>query len=245
MMEVSGKVALVTGSSQRVGKQIALTLSEKGARVVIHYNLQREEALDVVKEIESAGGQAISVQGDIRRRSDWQRMREQILRKWQRIDILVNNAAIFYRTLFFEITDRDWDDFQNVNLKGVFLGSQLIGEIMVKNKSGKIINIADVSAETVWQNYIPYCVSKAGVVALTRGLAKALAPYVTVNAISPGTVLLAENYDAAEEQALIERTPLRRVGNPQDIAQTVLFLIEGSDFITGEVIRVDGGRSIN
>ncbi|OPX34883.1 hypothetical protein B1H10_02520 [candidate division KSB1 bacterium 4484_188] len=244
-MEVKDSVALITGSSHRVGKQIALTLSEKGARVVIHYNSQREEALDVLNEIKSAGGRAIAVRGDISRRSDWYRMRERILQKWQRIDILVNNAAIFYRTGFFEITDREWDEFQNVNLKGTFLGAQIIGEIMVKNKSGKIINIADVAAATVWSNYIPYCVSKAGVVALTKGLAKALAPYVTVNAVSPGTVLLAENYDHNEEQTLIERTPLKRIGDPTDVAKTVLFLIEGSDFITGEIINVDGGRSIN
>ncbi len=184
------------------------------------------------------------VQGNISIRADWLRMRDKIIEKFGKIDVLINNAAIFYRTPFFEVTDKEWYDFLDVNLKGTFYGCQIMGELMVKQRSGKIINIADVSAESVWPAYIPYCISKAGVITLTKGLAKALAPYVTVNAISPGTVLLAENYDEAEENYLIERTPLKRVGEPQDIANTAAFLIEGSDFITGTVINVDGGRSL-
>jgi NAD(P)-dependent dehydrogenase (short-subunit alcohol dehydrogenase family) len=109
---------------------------------------------------------------------------------------------------------------------------------------GKIINISDVSSETIWPSYIPYCVSKAGVVSITKGLAKALAPKVLVNCIEPGTVMLAKNYDKEEENILINKTPLKRIGTPEDIANTVLFLIEGSDFITGSVIKVDGGRSL-
>jgi len=115
---------------------------------------------------------------------------------------------------------------------------------MHAQKTGKIINISDVSSESIWANYIPYCVSKAGVIAITKGLAKALAPHVMVNCIAPGTVLLAESYDKKEEQNLINRTPLKRIGSPQDIANTALFLIEGSDFITGSTIKVDGGRTL-
>jgi NAD(P)-dependent dehydrogenase (short-subunit alcohol dehydrogenase family) len=171
-------------------------------------------------------------------------MLQTIISKWEKIDVLVNNAAIFYRTPFFEVSDFDWYNILDINLKGTFYGCQIMGEFMVKQRSGKIINIADVSAETVWPSYIPYCISKAGIIALTKGLSKALAPYVTVNAVSPGTVMLAEKYDPAEENYLIERTPLKRLGDPQDIANTVAFLIEGSDFITGTIINVDGGRSL-
>lgn len=244
-MNLQNRVCLVTGSNVRVGKTIALTLSEKGAKVVIHYRSQKITAEETADLIRAKGKDCLLVQGDISVRADWMRMRDKIVEKWNKIDVLINNAAIFYRTPFFEVSDKEWYDFLDINLKGTFYGCQIMGELMVKQRSGKIINITDVSAETAWPAYLPYCISKAGVITLTKGLAKALAPYVTVNAIAPGTVLLAENYDEAEENYLIERTPLKRVGDPQDIANTAVFLIEGSDFITGTVINVDGGRSLS
>lgn len=243
-MQLKNKVALVTGSSVRVGKTIALKLASGGAKIGVHYRLQKEDAEKTCREIEALHTEAISIRGDISKKDDWLHMKEKLLKKWGQIDILVNNAAIFYRTPFFEITEDDWNNFLNINLKGTYYGCQVIGEVMYQNKSGKIINIADVSSQNVWSDYIPYCISKAGVVALTKGLSKALAPFVTVNAISPGTVLLADNYDEQEENYLISRTPLKRVGQAEDIANSVAFLIEGSDFITGEIINVDGGRSL-
>ncbi len=244
-MNLKDKTVLITGSSERVGKIIATTLARSGARIVIHYHTQEKEAVQTAEEIMSVAKDVLIVKGDISKRNDWMGMRDNVLEKWGRIDVLVNNAAIFYKTPLFDISETDWDRFLDVNLKGTFWGCQVIGEVMTKNKSGKIINIADVSADHVWAGYIPYCTSKAGVVALTKGLAKALAPHVTVNAVAPGTVLLAEEYDEEEENYLIERTPLKRIGSPEDIANAVRFLIEGSDFITGTVINVDGGRSIN
>jgi len=243
-LKIDGKIALVTGSAHRVGREIALNLAKYGANVAVHYHTKADAAHQTADDIRSLGREAILLQGDISSKSNWLKMREEILSKWKKIDILINNAAIFYRTPFMDISEKDWDLFQNVNLKGTFWGCQVMGEIMYQNKSGKIINIADVAAENVWPNYIPYCVSKAGVIALTKGLAKALAPYVTVNAVAPGTVLLAEKYDEEEETRLIERTPLKRIGSPQDIANTVLFLLKDTDFITGEIIKIDGGRSL-
>jgi NAD(P)-dependent dehydrogenase (short-subunit alcohol dehydrogenase family) len=243
-MEISNKVALITGSSDRVGRIIALTLSAKGAKVAIHYYSNEDKALDTQREIERLGSKSMILCSDISQRKDWMDMVNKIKDRWGRIDILVNNAAIFYPTPFFEITDDQWDHFMDTNLRGTFYGCQIIGELMYRQKLGKIINIADVSAQNVWPGYIPYCISKAGVIALTRGLSKVLAPYVTVNAVSPGTVLLAENYNQEEEDYLISRTPLKRIGTPEDIANTIAFLIEGSDFITGEIINVDGGRSL-
>ena len=243
-MEISNKVALITGSSDRVGRIIALTLSAKGAKVAIHYYSNEDKALDTQREIERLGSKSMILCSDISQRKDWMDMVNKIKDRWGRIDILVNNAAIFYPTPFFEITDDQWDHFMDTNLRGTFYGCQIIGELMYRQKLGKIINIADVSSQNVWPGYIPYCISKAGVIALTRGLSKVLAPYVTVNAVSPGTVLLAENYNQEEEDYLISRTPLKRIGTPEDIANTIAFLIEGSDFITGEIINVDGGRSL-
>ncbi len=243
-MEIHQKVVLITGSAHRVGKVIATTLASKGAKIAVHYRTHKAEAEETAQKIETLGGKSMVLQGDISSRYDWENIRDNICGKWDTIDVLVNNAAIFYRTPFFKVTDQDWDKFMNVNLKGTFLGCQIIGEIMYNNQSGKIINIADVSAENVWPGFIPYCTSKAGVIALTKGMAQALAPHVTVNAVSPGTILLAENYDEEEENHLIQRTPLKRIGNPEDISNTVSFLIEGSNFITGTVINVDGGRSL-
>lgn len=243
-MQIEGSIVLVTGSGARVGKSIALRLAEKGACVVVHYHTQKAAAKKVVERINAMGTKALLIQGDVSRMDDWQRMSREVLDAFGRIDVLVNCAAIFYRTPFLQATPEQWDEFMAVNLKSVFMGCRVFGEIMVGQRQGKIINIADVAGEKIWPNYLPYCVSKAGVIALTRGLAKALAPHVTVNAIAPGTVLLAKDHDPKEEQALIDKTPLKRIGNPQDIANSVAFLIEGSDFINGAILNVDGGRSL-
>jgi len=243
-MQLQDKIALITGSADRVGRAIAMTLAARGADIAIHYHINKEKAVQTQKEIKNLNRKCIILQADISRRQDWINMKDLIDKQWGRIDILVNNAAIFYPTPFLEISDDQWNDFMDINLRGAFYGCQIMGKMMMEQKQGKIINIADVSAQNVWPGYIPYCISKAGVIALTKGLSKALAPHVTVNAVSPGTVLLAENYNQEEENYLISRTPLKRVGEAEDIANTVAFLIEGSDFITGEIINVDGGRSL-
>lgn len=243
-MLIKNKVVLVSGSADRLGKAIALVLAHHGARVVIHYFTNKEKAERTAREIGGMNEKVAIVQGNLSQKRDWQKIKEKILDTFGRIDVLVNNAAIFYKTPFFTTNMEDWDNFMNVNLRSVFLGCQIIGKWMYDNGSGKIINISDVSSETVWSNYIPYCVSKAGVIAITKGLAKALAPNVMVNCIAPGTVLLADDHDRNLEENLIKQTPLKRIGSAQDIANTVLFLIEGSDFINGAVIKVDGGRSL-
>ena len=243
-MIVENKTVLVTGSADRVGKSIAMKLAHRGANIVIHYHTNKNKAIQTATEIQSLGVETALVQGDISLRDDWQRILSEIVKSLGGIDVLVNNAAIFYRTPFFETTLEQWDDLMNVNLKSVFLGCQIIGRWMNDNGFGKIINISDISSEIIWPDFLPYCISKAGIIALTKGLAKILAPNVLVNCIAPGTVLLADNYDENMENALVNRTPLKRIGSPEDVANTALFLIEGSDFITGEIIKVDGGRSL-
>lgn len=243
-MEIKGLNVVITGSSIRVGKIIALSLAQKGANIVVHYNKSEVEAKQTREELEAYGVNTLLVQADLSRIEDLYKMHDLIMTQWKKVDVLINNAAIFYKTPFLEMKDEDIDNFFKVNLKAPMILSRLFGKEMVEQKSGKIINIVDVSAFRPWANFIPYCVSKSGLVALTQGLAKALAPDVTVNAVAPGTVLLAEDADPGMERSLIEKTPLKRIGSPVDIAKTVLFLIEGSNFINGEIIRVDGGRSL-
>jgi len=243
-MEIKGKTALITGGARRVGKTIALTLATKGANVAITYNRSDDDACQTVSEMRSVGVCADSFQCDV---TQWQRVKtavDAVLKSFGRIDILVNNAAVFPKTPFSSLCEEDWNFNIDTNLKGPFMFSKLVGDWMLKQKSGKIINIADWAGMRPYLDYIPYCVSKAGVVALTQALANTLAPAIQVNAISPGPVLMPEDMSFEEIHAIAQRVPLKRIGSPQDIANTVAFLIEGSDFITGSVFAVDGGRFI-
>ena len=244
-MDLKDRVVFITGSAIRLGKVTAMLLASRGARVVIHYRSNAREAEATAAVIAESGNRPLILQGDVASADDWKRMRDKIVDVHGRIDVLINNAAIFYKTPFLESTEAQWDDFMNVNLKSVYLGCRTIAEVMISQGEGKIVNIADIAADRVWPSYIPYCVSKAGVIALTKGLARALAPHVTVNAVNPGTVLLPEEYDAKAGQILADKTLLKRLGKAEDIANTIAFLLEGSDFITGAEINVDGGRSIN
>jgi NAD(P)-dependent dehydrogenase (short-subunit alcohol dehydrogenase family) len=242
-VEIEGKVALVTGAAKRVGRAIALTLAERGAELVIHYLDSEREAQEVLALAKQAGGKPVAVRGDVSVTADVNRIVETALQAFGRIEILVNNAAIFYRTPFEKLTEEDWDLFLDVNLKGPFLLCRKVGEIMIRQGRGKIINLADIAGTKVWAEYIPYSVSKAGLIALTQGLAKALAPAVQVNAIAPGAVLLPDGTTPDERERAIRRIPLDRLGSPEDIARAAVYLIE-NDFITGEVLTVDGGQHL-
>jgi pteridine reductase len=243
-MDIEGKVALVTGGAKRVGRAIALALAERGAEVVLHYRGSEREAQEVLALLKRAGRKPVAVQGDVSVAADVDRIVGTAMQAFGRIDILVNNAAIFYRTPFEALTEEDWDRFLDVNLKGPFLLCRKIGAIMVGQGQGKIVNLADVAGQKVWAEYIPYSVSKAGVIALTTGLAKALAPRVQVNAIAPGTILLPEGTSSEEQERAVRRVPLDRLGSPGDIARAVVYLVE-NDFITGEVLRLDGGQHLS
>lgn len=243
-MDIKNSVVFITGSTDRIGKAIAFLLAQKGARPVIHYHTGKDAAQKTVEEIARIAPPPLIVQGDLIRPENWLKIKDEIIAAHGRVDVLVNNAAVFYKTPLFETTEDQWDHFQNVNLKSVFWGCKIFGELMLKQKQGKIINIADVAAGQVWANYIPYAVSKAGVIALTKGMAKALAPHVTVNVLVPGIVLPAENFDQNQAQRLKQKIPLNRFGSPEDVANAVAFLIEGSDYMTGAEIKIDGGRSL-
>jgi pteridine reductase len=243
-VQAGGKIALVTGAARRVGKAIALALAERGAHVVITYNSSVPEALATLAEIEARGVQGLALQGNITRRGDVDAMVQQVIERFGRIDILVNNASNYYRTPFETLTEEQWDDLVGTNLKGTFLVCKRVGDEMLKAGAGKIINLADWAGFRPYKDYLPYCVAKAGVIALTIALAKTLAPQVQVNAVAPGPVLLPEDFSDTLRQAVVQATPLKRLGTPDDVAHTVVFLVEGSDFITGAIIPVDGGRLI-
>lgn len=242
-MDIEGKVALVTGAAKRLGRSIALALAERGAELVVHYRDSEREAQTLLARIKRAGGKPVAVRGDVSAAADVDRIVETAMAAFGRIEILVNNAAIFYRTPFEKLTEEDWDRFLGVNLKGPFLLCRRIGAIMQRQGRGKIVNLADIGGEKVWAEYIPYSVSKAGLIALTRGLAKALAPQVQVNAVAPGAVLLPDGTTPDEEKGAIRRVPLKRLGSPEDVARAVVYLVE-NDFITGEVLTVDGGQHL-
>lgn len=243
-MKIKGANILITGSAIRVGKVIALSLAKKGANVVIHYNKSEAEAYKTRAEVDSFNVNSLLIKVDMGKVNEIKKMHELVIQQWGHLDVLINNAAIFYRTPLLESTEKDFDNFMDVNLKGPYMLSKLFAENMLERKNGKIINIADVAAKRPWPNYLPYAISKAGVVALTKGLARALAPHIMVNAIAPGTVAIAEDADPGMEKSLIEKTPLKRIGSTMDIANSIAFLIEGTDFINGEVLNVDGGRSL-
>jgi NAD(P)-dependent dehydrogenase (short-subunit alcohol dehydrogenase family) len=242
-VDIEGKVALVTGAAKRVGRSIALALAERGAELVVHYRTSDREAQEVLALAKKLGGKPAAVRADLSVPAEVGTMVDSALRAFGRVDILVNSAAIFYRTPFPTLTEADWDRFLAVNLKAPFLLCRQAGEIMCKQGYGKIVNVADIAGTKVWADFIPYSVSKAGLLALTTGLAKALAPAVQVNAICPGTVLLPDGSAPDEQARAVERVPLRRLGAPEDIARAAVYLVE-SDFVTGEVLTVDGGQRL-
>lgn len=243
-MDLPGSWALVTGAARRLGRAIAVGLAERGANIVVHCNRSHGEADETARLVRALGRQATVVVAD---QTDWKAIEQTCERAWDEtggIHVLVNNAAVFQRTPLDSIGESDWDRLIDTNLKGPFAFARFLGPRMKRQGRGKIINIADVGAERIWPGYIPYCVAKAAVVAMTRGLALALAPEVQVNAIAPGTVLLPESADEAWKEKVLADLPLGRTGSPSDVVRAVCFLVESGDYITGAVLPVDGGRLI-
>jgi NAD(P)-dependent dehydrogenase (short-subunit alcohol dehydrogenase family) len=242
-VDIEGKVALVTGAAKRVGRTLALALAERGAELAVHYHTSEREAHEVLALAKKLGGKPVAVRADLAAPAEIAAMVETVMRAFGRVDILVNSAAIFYRTPFQALTASEWSRFLAVNLTAPFLLCRQVGEIMMRQGHGKILNLADIAGTKVWADFIPYSVSKAGLLALTTGLAKALAPAVQVNAVAPGVVLLPDDSTPEEQARAVRRVPLRRLGTPEDIARAALYLIE-SDFVTGEVLTVDGGQRL-
>ncbi len=239
---LAGKVALVTGAAKRIGRNVALRLASEGADVIVNYRTSKAEADEVVAQILATGRRAKAIQGDVGKRADVLAMFAAVEKEFGRLDILVNNAGMFFAAKFEELTEEQWDTILDTNLKSQFLCSQAAAPMLRRSGRGRIINFASLGGLLAWPAYTHYCVSKAGVIMLTRCLARALAPEITVNAIAPGTISFpGDSPEIAED--FIRRTPLRRTGTPEDIDDAVVFLAQ-SAFITGQVIVVDGGRSL-
>ena len=245
MMKLEGKTALVTGAGKRVGREIALGLARRGANVVVHYNTSAADARSVVRQIKAIGVDAIAVKANQASAREVRVAVGKAVKYFGDIHVLVTSAAVYKKTPFDTLTEKDWDFHIDANLKGPFLFALEVGRRMKARKiDGKIITFADWAAIRPYANYLPYCVSKAGVICLTRSLAKALGPKVQVNAIAPGPILLPPDLTEQEKQEVVDATIVKRIGSPRDIVNSVLFLIEGSDFITGHTLLVDGGRLI-
>jgi pteridine reductase len=237
---LQGQAAIVTGGAKRIGRAIGLTLAEAGAHVVVNYRSSEQAAAATARELEARGVRALLVAGDVSRPADVRQLIGTVQDTFGRVDILVNNAGIFEHASLEETTPEQWDRFMAVNLKAQFLTAQAAGPLMRAAGRGKIVNLASLGGLLAWPGFIPYCVSKAGVIHLTRCLARALAPEVQVNCVCPGTI----QFEGEEPDAnYLKRAPLKRTGRGEDIAQAVLYLVQ-ADFVTGQVLVVDGGYSL-
>jgi 3-oxoacyl-[acyl-carrier protein] reductase len=235
---LEGQVAVVTGAGKRIGRSVALRLAAEGADVVVNYRGSADEARKVVDEIKASGRKAVAIQGDVSKRADVRRLFASAMEQFGRVDILVNNAGTFFAAKFEDITDEQWDGIMDANLKSQFLCAQAAAPIMKKQGSGRIVNISSLGGLLAWPAYTHYCVSKAGVIMLTRCMARALGPEILVNSVAPGTIQFPGE---APDEDYIERVPLHRTGTGDDIADAVAYLVK-SDFVTGQIIAVDGGR---
>jgi pteridine reductase len=241
-MELTGRVALVTGAGRRVGRAIALALGAQGARVLVHYHASRAGADETVQELGRSGAEAWAVQADLSQHAAADELVNDTVQHFGALDILVNSAAIMVRTPFGEVSPADWDAMFALNLRAPFFCARAAARVM-RTRGGVIVNIADLAGLETWPAYIPHGITKAGVIHMTRALARTLAPGIRVNAVAPGAVLLPDDWSAADAERLASTTPLRRIGSPQDVAGAVVYLVE-ADYVTGEVLIVDGGRHV-
>jgi pteridine reductase len=243
---LADKVALVTGGARRVGAQIARKLHAQGMNLVIHYRSSEQEAHRLQQELHDIRSESVMlVRGDLLRGPKLsQNLVYETMEAFGRIDVLINNAATFYPTPIGEAVEKDWEDLIGTNLKAPFFLAQAAAPHL-KVGQGCIVNMADIYGERPLKDYSIYSVAKAGLIMLTKTLARELGPEIRVNAVAPGAMLWPEDgIDEMNKQRMISRTPLKRIGKPDDIAQTVLFLVGDADFITGQVIAVDGGRRV-
>ena len=238
----TGRRALVTGGAVRVGRAISLALGRAGYQVGVHYRTSQADAAATVKDLKRMGGRAQAFRADLADPDQIPALFEEVDERLGGIDLLVNSAAIFPRSDALTLSAEDWDRVFAINARAPFLCAQQAARRMEAGSS--IVNIADTGADEAWPSYVPYVASKAAVVSFTRGLARAWAPDIRVNAVSPGPVLLPdEESSESHERLAADRTVLGRVGTPEDVASAVLYL-DGAAYVTGEVIRVDGGHHL-
>lgn len=239
-----GHVALVTGAAKRIGREVALELAEAGFHVVVNYKTSHGDAKEVVERIRALGVESLAYRADVSSPVAVRSMFERIDKRFGRLDLLVNNAGIFYPAKWDRLTTEDWDRILGTNLKGPFFCAQAAAKLMMRTKRGHIINISSLGGIQAWPGYMHYCSSKAGLIMLTKCLAKALAPHILVNSIAPGTILFPGEERNPEMMKIVRSTPLKKGGDARDIASIVVFLAVENKFMTGQLIVADGGKSI-
>jgi NAD(P)-dependent dehydrogenase (short-subunit alcohol dehydrogenase family) len=247
-MELKGTVAVITGSSGRLGSAIALALGEAGCHCICHYNSNKQKAEGVVKQIKSLGVKALAIEADLTK----PKQIEDLFEKASKLgtpQILINSAAVFSRGPLGEVTFEEAQRVLNLNLTAAILTSRAFAKKIndkfdnIETVVGKIINISDVGGIRPWAGYVLHCSSKAGLIGATKALAKELAPAICVNSIAPGVVTWPSDFDESEKQRQLSFIPVRRIGEPKEVADAVIFLLR-NDYITGQVLNVDGGRCI-
>lgn len=242
-MQPAGRVALVTGAGRRLGRAIAAGLAERGMRLALHHHASAEGAESLRDEIRRAGGEAECFAADLRDAAAARTLPERVAGHFGALDVLVNSAAVMHRLNLAETTPEAWNEILDLNLRALFFTAQGAAPHL-RRARGRLINIADLAGVDPWPAYAAHSVSKAGVVMLTRVLARELAPEVTVNAIAPGAVLVPDEYDERRRRELAASTPLGRLGLPDDVVDAVRYLVEHGGYVTGHTLVVDGGRSL-
>ena len=239
------KNILITGAAKRIGATCARFLHANGGNILIHYQSSKTEAEDLSAELNSARPDSAKlIQGDINVMGDLENIAQQAKTSWGGLDVLVNNASAFYPTPFGEVNQRQWDELLNSNLKAPFFLTKMLTDTL-SCRSGCVINMVDIHAERGLPEHSVYCIAKAGLVAMTKILAKELGPKIRVNAIAPGAILWPEGEISNQQQnEILNRIPLQRIGSPDDIAKAMLYLIRDAEYSTGQVLNIDGGRTL-
>jgi pteridine reductase len=242
---LAGQWVLITGAARRIGACIAQTLHDHGASIAIHYRGAADEAEALAEDLNSKrADSALIAQADLLDVPQLEELVREVVQQTGRLDVLINNASTFYPTPLDEVTEEHWNDLLGTNLKAPLFLSKAAAPYL-RETQGAIINIIDIHAQRPLRNHPVYGIAKAGLGMLTRSLARDLAPEIRVNGVSPGAILWPENgMDAETEQLILKQVPLKRTGEPDDIARTILFLLKDGPYITGQIIAVDGGRSI-
>ena len=241
---MKNRTVLITGAAKNIGATIAKELHSSGMKIIIHYNHSQKEATKLVDELNDLReNSAIKIQADLKKKECYSMLINAALDFTGKIDVLINNASAFYPTPLNDINEKNWNELININLKAPLFISKLAAESLKEN-NGCIINITDIHASNPLINHAIYCISKAGLIILTKSLAKELAPNIRVNAISPGAITWPDGMDSKTKENIINQTVLKKMGNAEDIAKTVIFLIEDASYITGQILNVDGGKTL-
>jgi len=244
--DLSGKVALITGAARRVGAAMARTLHREGMNLALHYHTSHKEARALQSELnEGRENSVVLIQADLLQITKLAAVVKEATVRWKRLDVLINNASTFYPTPIGTVNETQWDNLMGTNLKAPFFLSQAAARHL-KQQRGCIINIVDIHGERPLKEHPVYCTAKAGLVMLSKALARELGPEIRVNAIAPGAIIWPENgIDDVTKKRILSRTTLKRQGSPDDIARAALFLIRDAGYVSGQTITVDGGRSLS